>query len=245
MPTSAQLLVGTSGWSYDHWRGRFYPEHLPADERLGYYAAHFRTVEVNATFYGLPKTTTVETWREAVPDDFVFAVKGSRYITHMRKLENVAEPLRRFLERIEPLGSKQGPLLWQLPPFLGLDLGLLGGFLEALPSGFRHAVEFRNESWLTQEVYELLHAHNAAMVNVSGDMLRAEFAPTADFVYVRFHGTTRYHGSYGHPQLQPWVDFIAAQLAEKRDCYVYFNNDAEGHAPVDAGRLLGMLQGHT
>lgn len=245
MPTSPQLLVGTSGWSYDHWRGRFYPKHLPVARRLGYYAEHFRTVEVNATFYGLPKTKTVETWRDEVPDGFVFAVKGSRYITHMRKLANVVEPLERFFERVGPLGAKQGPLLWQLPPFLQRDLGLLGSFLEALPKQYRHAIEFRNESWLAEDVFDLLRKHNAAMVNASGDFLRTDFTPTADFVYARFHGTTRYHGSYGHPALRPWAEFLGAQLEAGRDCYAYFNNDVEGHAPVDAARLMGMLQGHS
>lgn len=241
---SAELFVGTSGWSYDHWRGRFYPAHLAANKRLPFYAGHFRTVEVNATFYGLPKTETVKAWRDAVPDGFIFAVKGSRYVTHMRKLQNATEPLGRFFERIEPLGPKQGPLLWQLPPFMERDLDLLSGFLDVLPQHVRHAIEFRNESWLAEDVFGLLRDRNVAVVHVSGDMLRADLTPTADFSYVRFHGTTRYHGSYGRPQLKPWASFLDQQLQAGRDCYAYFNNDAEGHAPADAQRLLGMLEGH-
>jgi uncharacterized protein YecE (DUF72 family) len=237
-----RLLIGTSGWSYEHWRGLFYPVGLPAARRLGYYAERFSTVEINATFYGLPKLATVAAWRDAVPDDFAFAVKGSRYVTHMRKLTGVAGEVRTFFERIRLLGDKFGPVLWQLPPFLERDDALLAAFLEVLPSQHRHAVEFRHESWLEPEVYAILRHHDVAMVNVSGDMLRAEHVATAQFVYIRFHGTTRYHGSYAAPQLRPWADFIRARLGEGRDCYAYFNNDAEGHAPEDAARLLGMFE---
>jgi uncharacterized protein YecE (DUF72 family) len=239
-----RLLVGTSGWSYDHWRGRFYPEHLAVSRRLGYYAKQFDTVEVNATFYGLPKKRTVESWREAVPPGFVFAVKGSRYITHMRKLENVAEPLARLMDRISPLGDTLGPLLWQLPPFLERDDDRLERFLDALPAGHRHAVEFRNETWLHADVFALLREHGVAVVNVSGEMLKTDLTTTADFVYVRFHGTVRYHGAYARPQLEPWAAFLRRHLRAGRDCYAYFNNDAEGHAPVDAERLVGMLARH-
>lgn len=241
---AGRLLVGTSGWSYDHWRARFYPEHLPTPRRLGYYATRFSTVEVNATFYGLPKEKTVLGWRDAVPDDFVFAVKGSRYVTHIRKLRDVSEEIDTFLERVRPLGAKLGPLLWQLPPFLERDLGLLEAFISALPSdGLRHAIEFRHDTWLDDDVFALLQRHGVAVVHVSGDMLATDFTPTADFVYARFHGTTRYHGSYAAPQLEPWAAFLRQQLDAGRDAYAYFNNDAEGHAPVDAARLLGMLEG--
>lgn len=237
-----RLLVGTSGWSYDHWRERFYPAHLGTPKRLGYYASRFDTVEVNATFYGLPNATTVLGWRDTVPEDFVFAVKGSHYITHIRKLQDTAEDVRTFLERIEPLGEKLGPLLWQLPPFMERDVALLAAFVRGLPGGgLRHAVEFRHETWLHDDAFRVLREHGVAAVHVSGDMLAANYTVTAGFVYVRFHGTTRYHGSYATPQLEPWAVFLGKQLTSGHDCYVYFNNDAEGHAPVDARRLLGML----
>lgn len=238
-----RLLVGTSGWSYDHWRGTFYPEHLATSGRLAYYAQRFSTVEVNASFYGLPTEDTVRTWAEAVPDGFVFAVKGSRYVTHMRRLLDVAKPVGRFMERVRPLGTKLGPVLWQLPPNLQLDTERLGGFLGSLPKDVRHAIEFRHESWLVPETFELLEQYDAAAVHVSGDMLRTDLTPSARFVYARFHGTTRYHGAYSRPQLEPWAEFFSAQLSAGRDCYAYFNNDAEGHAPDDATRLLGMLGG--
>lgn len=242
--TDGALSIGTSGWSYDHWRGRFYPEHLAVSRRLGYYAARFDTVEVNATFYGLPKERTVEGWRDAVPDDFTFAVKGSRYITHMRKIGDVSAEVERFVERVRPLGTKLGPLLWQLPPFLERDVDRLARFCNALPAELRHAIEFRNESWLHAEVFALLRERDVAAVHVSGDLLKTDMTVTADFVYIRFHGTTRYHGSYSEPQLDPWAGFVRRQLAAGRDCYAYFNNDIEGHAPVDARRLLGMLGRH-
>lgn len=238
-----RLRIGTSGWSYDHWRERFYPPRLGTPKRLGYYASRFDTVEVNATFYGLPKEGTVRGWHDAVPEDFVFAVKGSRYITHIRKLVDTAEEVRTFCARIEPLGTKLGPLLWQLPPFLERDLPLLDAFLDGLPGdGQRHAVEFRHDSWLHEDTFAALAARGVAVVNVSGDMLPCDYTTTAGFVYARFHGTTRYHGSYAEPQLQPWATFLGEQLNAGRDCYVYFNNDAEGHAPVDGERLMGMLQ---
>lgn len=239
-----RLLVGTSGWSYEHWRGGFYPQELPAHDRLAYYAGHFDTVEINATFYGLPSGQTVRAWHDSVPEDFVFAVKGSRYLTHMRKLAEPAEPVQRLFERVRPLAAKLGPVLWQLPPFLQRDDALLAAFLEGLPLDVRHAVEFRHESWLEPAVFGILEDRNVAAVHVSGDFLRTDLNPTADFTYVRFHGTTRYHGSYTGAHLAPFVRFMEERLAGGFDCYAYFNNDAEGHAPVDARRLSGMLTGH-
>lgn len=239
-----RLLVGTSGWSYEHWRGTFYPPDLPARERLRYYADHFDTVEINATFYGLPAEQTVRAWHDSVPDDFVFALKGSRYLTHMRKLADPSGPVQRLFERLRPLGRKLGPVLWQLPPFLKRDDVLLEAFAAELPREVRHAVEFRHESWLDAGVFAVLQRYNVAAAHASGDFLRTDLTPTADFTYVRFHGTTRYHGSYTGAHLGPFADFLGERLAGGADCYAYFNNDAEGHAPVDARRLSGMLTGH-
>lgn len=240
-----RLLVGTSGWSYDHWRGRFYPPDLAAGQRLTHYAARFNTVEINASFYGLPAEKTVRSWRDAVPADFVFAAKGSRYVTHMRKLADASESVERVLTRLRALGEKLGPVLWQLPPSLERDLELLASFLGTLPPDVRHAVEFRHDSWLAPDTFGLLERHGVASVHVSGDLLKTDLTPTADFIYIRFHGTTRYHGSYSPAQLDPLAAFIAAQHDEGRDCYAYFNNDRDGHAPADAARLLGMLEGRT
>lgn len=237
------LRIGTSGWSYDHWAGVFYPEHLAPAHRLEYYASRFATVEIDATFYRLPSEKAVLTWRDAVPADFVFAVKGSRFVTHFRKLSDVDDALATFLRRVGLLGAKLGVVLWQLPPTLQRDDALLEHFLTQLPeSPVRHAIEFRHESWLADGVYDLLRSRGAAMVSVSGDMLRTDLTATADFVYARFHGTSRYHGAYERPALEPWAEFLRRQLAEGRDCFAYFNNDAEGHAPADAARLIGMLE---
>lgn len=238
----SDVRIGTSGWSYDHWTGLFYPEHLPADERLRHYASRFSTVEVNSTFYRLPNTKTVTAWRETVPASFVFAVKGSRFITHVRRLKDTTAEVRNFMNRVGMLGARLGVVLWQLPPFLERDVTLLARFLERLPRPPRHAIEFRNESWLHPEVFATLQRFGAAVVHVSGEQLRTDLTTTADFVYVRFHGTARYHGAYEEPQLAPWARFLGEQADAGRDAYAYFNNDAEGHAPRDAARLIGMLE---
>lgn len=239
--SNAQLRIGTSGWSYDHWNSVFYPQSVAAADRLHYYATRFDTVEVNTSFYGLPKEKTVRAWHDSVPVNFRFAVKGSRFITHIRKLVDTSDDVATLIRRLQPLGAKLGPLLWQLPPFMKRDIALLESFLDVLPDSARHVIEFRNETWLDSEIFDVLERHNVAMANVSGDMLRQELTPTADFVYVRFHGTTRYHGSYSAVHLEPWAAFLAEQLTLGRDCYAYFNNDAQGHAPADASRLGEMV----
>jgi len=237
-----ELLVGTSGWSYDHWAGPFYPDHLPATRRLEHYANRFRTVEINATFYRLPSERTIEKWRDSVPEDFAFAVKGSRLITHYRKLVGAEEALKAFLERMRFLGPRLAVVLWQLPPALQRDDDTLERFLgQFSETGVRHAIEFRHESWLAEEVYDLLRRHDVALVSVSGDQVRTDMTSTTHFIYARFHGIARYHGAYERSALRPWVAFLREQLAAGRDCYAYFNNDAEAHAPADAARLMDMM----
>jgi uncharacterized protein YecE (DUF72 family) len=242
-PTIPRVRIGTSGWSYEHWSGIFYPDHVASARRLEYYATRFNTVEIDATFYRMPSEHAVRAWRDEVPEGFAFAVKGSRFVTHFRRLANAEEATSAFLERIGLLGDKLEVVLWQLPPNLKRDTRLLDAFLGGLPVGrIRHAVEFRHESWLRDETFEVLRAHGAAHVNVSSDEMPEERTVSADFVYVRFHGTETYHGAYQRPALEPWADFLAEQEAEGRDIYAYFNNDAEGHAPRDAERLATMLE---
>jgi uncharacterized protein YecE (DUF72 family) len=236
-----RIHVGTSGWAYAHWDPSFYPEHTPTDRRLAVYAGRLPTVEIDATFYRLPSEHAVSTWREEVGPDFVFAVKGSRSITHFRRLTGTDEAVGGFAERLSMLGEKLHVMLWQLPPDLTADTALLDRFLTSLPKGVRQAVEFRHASWLVPETFGVLRAHGVAHVHVSSDEMPVDLTPTADFVYVRFHGTAEYHGSYTHPALEPWADFLRQQAAAGRDGYVYFNNDFEGHAPRDAARLIGML----
>ena len=242
MTACARIRIGTSGWSYDHWRGVFYPEPLPSAERLAFYASRFETVEVDATFYRLPSEKTVMAWREEVPEGFGFSVKGSRFITHVRRLAGVEEAATLFLQRMSLLGDALQVVLWQLPPTLRRDETLLDRFLGGLPEGrVRHAVEFRDESWLAEEVFDVLRRHHVAHVSVSSDVMPENLTVTADFVYVRFHGTASYHGAYVRPALEPWARFLSDQRELGRDVYAYFNNDFEGHAPRDAARLAGIL----
>jgi uncharacterized protein YecE (DUF72 family) len=236
----ATIKIGTSGWSYDHWAGVFYPDRLPAARRLGFYGSCFDTVEIDATFYRLPSEHAVASWRDAVPDGFAFAVKGSRLVTHFLRLSDVDEAIATFLGRMSLLGERLDVVLWQLPPNLPADTALLERFLERLPAGrVRHAVEFRNESWLTAETFAVLRGFGAAHVHVSSDVMPVDMTPTADFVYARFHGTASGHGAYDAPALEPWV--LRQQAEGGHDCYAYFNNDAGGHAPIDAARLVEML----
>jgi uncharacterized protein YecE (DUF72 family) len=239
----ARILVGTSGWSYDHWRGPFYPRGLRAADRLGFYAARFATVEIDGTFYRLPSEDVVRGWRAAVPEGFAFAVKGSRFITHFRRLWDVDDAVASFMERMSLLGDTLRVVLWQLPPTMQIDTAGLDAFLSLVGSDVRHAVEFRHASWLVEETFDVLRAHGAAHVHVSSDDMPQDLTPTADFVYVRFHGTASYHGAYLAPALEPWARFLRDQAAAGRDGYAYFNNDAEAHAPRDAARLAGMLGG--
>lgn len=236
------IAVGTSGWSYDHWEGVFYPEGLPHSRRLEYYLAQFPTVEVNYSFYRLPSEKTITSWHDAAPDRFRYSLKGSRYITHVRRLKDAEEPVATFVERVTGLKESLGVILWQLPPTLDRDIGLLGTFLEALPSGYRHAIEFRDESWLTEETFELLEGRGVAFVCVSSEEMPDARRATAEFVYVRFHGLdTGYDYDYSEDDLRPWADFLCAQSDAGRDGFVFFNNDAHGNAPRDARTLVALL----
>lgn len=239
---SARVRVGTSGWSYDHWDGAFYPEGVKPADRLRYYACAFPTVEVNATFYRLPAEKTVRAWRDAVGDDFAFAVKGSRFITHYRKLSGAEEAVATFCERVSVLGAKLHVVLWQLPPDLKLDATLLEAFVSALPGGIRHAIEFRHPSWLAEEAFDALRAHGVAHVHVSSDAMPVDLTTTADFVYTRFHGLSGYHGAYVRRELEPWAEFLSSQRAQGRDGYSYFNNDANACAPRDAVVLAQLSE---
>lgn len=242
MPMAAGTVwVGTSGWSYDHWVGPFYPEHTPSARRLAYYASRLPTVEIDGTFYRTPSEHAVRAWREAVPEGFRFAVKGSRYVTQFRRLKDPDEPVATFCERLGLLGDKLAVVLWQLPGTMKRDDARLGSFLEVLPADMRHAIEFRDESWLADETLDQLRAHDVAIVHVSSDVMPRDLRPTSDLVYVRFHDTETYHGRYLEPALEPWAAFLREQAEAGATCHAYFNNDAEAHAPEDAVRLIGML----
>ena len=233
------VRIGCSGWNYAHWRnGVFYPPRCAPRNWLRHYARHFDTVEVNMTFYRLPKAHIVARWVDESPDGFLFAVKVSRYITHVKRLLDVPEHLPLLYERIAPLlrSSKMGPLLWQLPPTFTCDLGRLARALEHLHDGQRHAFEFRHPSWFRDETYALLREHGVALV--IGDRPQVnEFQAhelTADFTFVRFHGGTRgADGNYSHGELDEWAERVRAWSREV-DVFAYFNNDWEGYAIENA-----------
>ncbi len=237
----AELRIGTSGWHYEHWRGTFYP---PGERpSLGHYAESFDTVEINSSFYRLPSPETFAQWRDQTPKDFVFAVKASRFITHMKKLSDPIDSFEKFFAAIVRLGPKLGPILFQLPPHWRRDADRLDNFLKPLgPKRLRCAFEFRNETWFCPEVHALLARHNAAHC-IFDIARRVSPSPiTADFVYVRLHGpeAAAYAGSYSDRALAAWAARIDAWLREGRDVYCYFDNDQEAYAVRDALRLKAM-----
>jgi len=238
---ASPVRIGCSGWNYAHWRnGVFYPPRLAARRWLAYYARFFDTVEINMTFYRLPKVEAVQRWVDETPDDFTFAVKASRYLTHVKRLRELGG-VQTFLERIEPLrrSPKLGPLLWQLPPDFKRDDERLAAALAGLPPG-RHCFEFRHESWFADEVFDLLRSHGVALV--VGDDPRRPFQThtvTADWTFVRFHGGTRgARGNYSERELEEWAERIAGFGVP---AWVYFNNDWEGFAIRNALRLKELL----
>lgn len=235
------LHIGTSGWHYDHWRERFYPEDLKSDERLAYYARHFATVEINNTFYKLPTKKTLAAWRDGTPSGFLFACKASRFITHMKKLKDPEQAFTRFFDAVATLEPKLGPILFQLPPRWRVNAGRLAAFLETLPSGRRYAFEFRDETWFTPEVLDLLAEHGAALCAYDIAGRRSPIEVTADFVYVRLHGPgAAYEGSYDGRTLRGWQRRFDRWAADGKDVYCYFDNDQKAYAVGDALRLLEM-----
>jgi uncharacterized protein YecE (DUF72 family) len=228
--------IGCSGWNYAHWRERVYPHGLPQRRWLAYYARMFETVEINNTFYRLPNRDAVANWARESPRGFVFAVKASRYLTHIKRLTDLGTGVERFYERIEPLAAagKLGPVLWQLPGTFKRDDDRLGAALEQLPAG-RHCFEFRHPSWFTDEVYALLRAHGAALV--IGDTPQRPFQThelTTDWTFVRFHyGSRGRNGNYSQTELETWRRRIASWRSGA-EVWAYFNNDWEGYAVRNA-----------
>ncbi|HEX9289679.1 MAG TPA: DUF72 domain-containing protein [Anaeromyxobacteraceae bacterium] len=237
-----RVLVGTSGFVYAHWRGILYPKDLPQRCWLARYVSEFRTVELNNTFYRLPRPEAVDRWRAETPEGFVFAAKGSRFMTHMKRLLDPEPGLARYFEPVSRLREKLAVVLWQLPPRWHADLERLDAFLAALPRGVRHAVEFRDESWYDEAVCDVLEAHGAAFCE--HDIIRKRPPRlTGGFRYLRFHGWTgKYHGRYGAEALAPWARDLA-RFSRRGDAFVYFNNDVGGHAVLDARDLVSMLPG--
>jgi len=243
----AEVRVGISGWTYKGWRGDFYPKGLPQREELAYAASRLTSIEINGSFYALQKPTSYQKWRDQTPDDFVFAVKGSRFITHMKRLMDAEEPLARFFgSGVYELGPKLGPVLWQLPENLEYDEDRLASFFQLLPRQtpdgrpMRHALEFRSRTFAHPATYALLREHRVACVlaDTAGRWPKVD-EDTADFHYVRLHGDAElYTSGYGDPSLRSWASLIRSW---GKDTYVYFDNDAKGYAPHDAERLLELL----
>jgi uncharacterized protein YecE (DUF72 family) len=230
------LFIGTSGWQYKDWRGSFYPPKLAQARWLEYYIEHFQTVEVNNTFYRLPPPETFAGWARRVPDDFVMVVKMSRYLTHVKRLHDPAEPVARFFDHARPLGSKLGPVLVQLPPQLAADLPALDDTLARFPRGVRAAVEFRHESWFSDDTAALLSRHNAAFCLADSPRRRTPVWRTADWGYVRFHeGRASPPPCYGRQALHSWADRISGTWSADDDVFVFFNNDHRACAVRDAG----------
>jgi uncharacterized protein YecE (DUF72 family) len=239
---AAQVRIGCSGWQYRHWRDQFYSG-LPASRWFAHYASVFDTVEINNSFYRLPEAETFARWAANAPPGFLYAVKASRFLTHMKKLKDPEEPLQRFFDRATELGECLGPVLYQLPPGWRKEVARLEYFLGVLPAGVRHVIEFRDPSWYAPEVIDLLRAHGVALCLHDMRGSATERTTVAPFVYVRFHGPSgTYAGGYDDDRLRSWAGWLAHQHAEGRDVYAYFNNDVGGHAPVDALRLRQMME---
>ena len=238
------VRVGCSGWQYGDWRGVLYTEGLAKGRWLERYSQVFETVEVNSTFYRLASADAVRRWVEETPPEFVFAAKASRYMTHVNRLQNLAEGIGRFYEGIEPLAEsgKLGPIVWQFPANFHRDDDRLGRALPLLPPG-RHCFEFRHESWFTESVYKQLRAHNAALV--IADSPRWPFQArvlTADWTLVRLHhGHRGRDGNYSETEIAEWAERIAG-WSEQAEAFVYFNNDWKGYAVRNALSLTRRLQ---
>ena len=232
-----RVLVGTSGYSYKEWKGPFYPEKLPAAKFLSYYAERIPTVEINNTFYRMPTTKLVEGWAAEVPENFTFVMKAPQRITHIAKLMNVAEPTGIFVRTVSALGTRLGPLLFQLPPFLKKDVPRLAAFFESAPKGPRYAFEFRHASWFDDETWATLRAHNASLCVAEGENLATPLVATADWGYVRLR-----RDEYPDPLLQEWAEKIRAQTW--KEAFVFIKHD-EGDAPGVAKRLDVALKGTT
>jgi uncharacterized protein YecE (DUF72 family) len=234
----SSIYIGTSGWKYKHWDGVFYPEDLKKTSQLPYYYGIFNTVELNNSFYRQPAAAQFESWKDTVPSDFIFAVKANRFFTHLKKLKVTAEDITALLDKTSHLAEKLGPILFQLPPGWNINTERLESFLSLLPKNYRYTFEFRNQSWYTEEVYELLAKYNCAFCSYDLAGHLSPLAVTADFVYLRLHGPgNKYQGSYTEADLIKWANFAMQHQGEGKDVFIYFDNDQAGYAAFNAQRI--------
>lgn len=235
------VCIGTSGWVYNHWRGVFYPKDMPQIQWYSFYASEFDTVEINNSFYRLPSAEMFQAWRRQAPPGFLYAVKASRYLTHMKKLKDPEEPLQRFFERADHLGSTLGPVLYQLPPRWKVNLPRFEHFLSVLPKSHQHVVEFRDASWLILDVFRVMEQYHVAHCIHDMQPLEIPIRVTAPPVYIRFHGDTKHRGNYDEQTLATWATRIAEWQAQKLPVFAYFNNDVGGYAVKNAKTLKELV----
>lgn len=243
MAKRGEIRIGCSGWNYKHWHGLFYPDGLPQKRWFEHYAATFDTVEINNSFYRLPKAETFDKWREQAPDGFCYAVKANRFLTQAKKLKDCAEPLQRMMTPFRHLGDRLGPILFQLPPGFRINLERLDEFLTLAPKDVVNVFEFREKSWLTEEMLALLDRHGASFCvhDMPGSATPRWVA--GPIAYVRFHGGEgKYWGRYSDERLLEWTDWIVEQAKDGRSVWCYFNNDIEAHAIHDALTLRSMVK---
>jgi uncharacterized protein YecE (DUF72 family) len=242
MTNEHRIRIGCSGWNYKHWRGAFYPEKLPAKRWFEYYSATFDTVEINNSFYRLPSAETFRKWRDQAPPGFCYAVKANRFLTQAKKLKDCAEPLARMIAPTRELGDRLGPILYQLPPRLRIDLPRLADFLALLPRDLTHVFEFREKSWLTEETLALLESHGASFCAHDMPGSATPRWAVGRIAYVRFHGGEgKYWGRYSDERLLSWTDWLVEQAKNGRTVWAYFNNDIHAHAIHDALTLRAMV----
>jgi uncharacterized protein YecE (DUF72 family) len=239
-----KIVIGTSGWHYKHWLGTFYPAKANIKQQFEFYAKQFHSVEINNSFYKLPPPQVFEGWYQNSPKNFLFAIKANRFITHNLKLTRPSEPIARLFNSILPLKEKLGPILFQLPPKWKINADRLAAFLSALPPAYNYAFEFRNETWYHEEIYALLKQYNCAFCIYELAGHRSPLQLTADFVYVRLHGPTenKYQGSYTNTALKKWAKQCITWQSQKKDVFVYFDNDQEGFAAFNALTLQNLVR---
>jgi uncharacterized protein YecE (DUF72 family) len=237
---AGDIRIGCSGWSYPHWKGAFYPAKLPARDHFAFYAQHFNTVELNNSFYRQPTQERFIAWGEQAPPGFLFAVKGSRYITHIKRLVVESKSIDLVVDAARGLDNRLGPILFQLQANFHLDLQRLEHFVAMLPTGVRFTLEFRHDSWLVPAVFDVLRAHRIALCIPDQPKMPKSFEITSDFTYIRMHLPP--HGlGYGERALRPWAERVLRWRRQNLDVFVYFNNDMEGHAIKDAQTLISLL----
>jgi uncharacterized protein YecE (DUF72 family) len=239
-----KVHIGTSGWHYEHWKGPFYPEDLASGDMLPFYACYFDTAEINNSFYRLPSISTLRQWKESVPEGFIFSLKGSRFITHMKKLRSPSESVPPLLEAAGELEDSLGPILFQLPPRWHVNAERLDAFIQHLPSAFRYVFEFRDPTWFDSAVYDILAKRGCAfcIYHLAGRLSPKEI--TAPFVYVRLHGPgDAYEGCYDDAALSGWAGDFSSWLRQDREVFCYFDNDQAGYAVRNALRLNKMISG--